>query len=363
VPRGNIGAGDPVVCEVHHNIPSDPAEATPHCGRGATARAPCIFSPMPLTVRFLGTSAARPTVERNVSAIAVVREGETFLFDCGEGTQRQMMRYGITFNVDDIFFTHFHTDHVLGFVGLIRTMTLQGRTLPLRAWGPKGAVRFLQRAELFGGDRLSFPMEVRELGSGDVLKRKEYDVTAFEVEHRGPESLGFALVEHERRGRFNPDRARELGIPEGPLWGRIHRGESVTLPDGREVPAAELVGATRAGRRVVITGDTRPCAATITAAHRADLLVHEATFGEEEAERARETGHSTAREAAQVAAYARARRLVLTHLSARYSRDTSDLEREAREVFPATTVARDGTEVDVPHVDVEADPGMAQVTT
>ena len=306
---------------------------------------------MPLALRFLGTSASRPTVERNVASIALTREGETFLFDCGEGTQRQMMRYGITFNVADVFFTHFHTDHFLGIVGLLRTMSLQGRTEPLRAWGPRGAARFLRRTELFGSDRLTFPYDVRELNPGDEIPRKEYSIIAHELEHRGSPSLGFTLVESERRGRFHPDLARELGIPEGPLWGKLHRGETITLSDGRVVDPATLVGPTRPGRRIVLTGDTRPCAQTIIAAQGADLLVHEATFGDEERERASETGHSTAREAAEVAARAGVGRLVLTHVSARYTRDVSDLEREAREVFPNTIVARDGLEIDVPFRD------------
>jgi ribonuclease Z len=306
---------------------------------------------MALTLRFLGTSASRPTVERNVASIAVVREGETFLFDCGEGTQRQMMRYGITFNIDDVFFTHFHTDHFLGFVGLLRTMSLQGRTEPLRAWGPRGATRLLRRSELFGTDRLTFGLEIRELTHGDEIARKEYAIIAHGADHGGSPSLGYAIVESERRGRFNPDLARDMGIPEGPLWGQIHRGQPVTLDDGRIIDPTTLVGPTRPGRRIVITGDTRPCTATIQAARDADLLVHEATFGDEEAERAMETGHSTAREAAHVAAQAGVHRLVLTHVSARYTRDVSDLEREARDVFPNTVVARDGMEVLVPFRD------------
>lgn len=308
---------------------------------------------MSLTLRFLGTAASRPTVERNVAGLAVVREGETFLFDCGEGTQRQMMRYGISFNVGDIFFSHFHADHFLGVVGLMRTMGLQGRTEPLRLWGPRGAVRLLQRAESFGAERLGFPVETRELAPGEAVRRSGYRIEAFPVDHRGAQAVGWMLDEEERLGRFNPELARAMGIPEGPLWGRIHRGESVTLDDGRVVAPAELVGATRPGRRVVYTGDTRPCAGTLEAARGADVLVHEATFADEEAERAVETGHSTAREAARVAAEAGVRRLLLTHLSARYSRDSGILEREARELFPATTVARDGMEVDVPFRDAE----------
>jgi ribonuclease Z len=258
-----------------------------------------------------------------------------------------MMRYGISFALNDIFFTHFHTDHVLGVVGLMRTLSLQGRTDVLRLWGPKGADRVLRRAESFGADRLAFPLEIRELTSGDSVRRQGYELRTFELEHRGPPSLGYALVEDERLGRFNPDLARDLGIPEGPLWGRIHRGESVTLDDGRVVEPSQLVGETRPGRRVVMTGDTRPCAATILASDKADLLVHEATFGDEEAERAVETGHATAREAPQVAKMAGVRQLVLTHVSARYARDASELEVEARSVFPGTRVARDGLEVEV----------------
>ncbi len=306
---------------------------------------------MPLSLRFLGTSAARPTVERNVASIALLREGEAFLFDCGEGTQRQMMRYGITFNLDDIFFTHFHTDHLLGVVGLLRTMSLQGRTDPMRLWGPPGAERMLKRAESFGSERLAFGLEIRELGPGDAIPRKGYLIHTFSLEHRGPPSIGYVIAEEERRGRFNPELAAELGIPEGPLWGRIHKGESVTLDDGRVIDPSILVGETRPGRRVVITGDTRPCAATIVAAENADLLVHESTFGDEEAARAIETGHSTAREAAQVAKMAGVRRLILTHVSARYARDAGELEQEARSVFPETRVARDGLEVEVPYRD------------
>ncbi len=323
-----------------------PGEARP---RGGLSR--YIPSPMPLSIRFLGTSASRPTVERGVSSLALVREGETLLFDCGEGTQRQMMRYGVSFNFGDVFFSHFHTDHYLGIIGLLRTMALQGRTELLRCWGPRGAARTLKKCESLGADRLTFPLEVTELAPGDVVRRKEYEVQAIGAEHRGAVAVGWAVVEDIRRGRFNPDRARELGIPEGPLWGRIHHGESVTLDDGREVIPSDLVGVTRPGRRVVITGDTRPCDATRLAAQGADLLVHESTFGDEESERAVETGHSTAREAATLAQEAGVSRLVLTHLSARYTRDVSDLEREARSVFPRTTIARDGMEIDIPFRD------------
>jgi ribonuclease Z len=306
---------------------------------------------MSLSIRLLGTSASRPTVERNVASLAVVREGETLLFDCGEGTQRQMMRYGVSFALEDVFFTHFHADHIIGVIGLMRTMSLQGRTEPLRLWGPKGAARVMKRAEDFGMDRLSFPLEVREVEPGERIGRKDYTIIPYPTDHRGARAVGYAIVEDIRKGRFNPDHARALGIPEGPLWGEIHRGRSITLDDGRVIDPSELVGAPRAGRKIVISGDTRPCAATIDAARDADVLVHEATFGDEEAERAIETGHSTAREAAIVARDATVQTLVLVHFSARYSRDASDLGKEARQAFENVIVGKDGLELQVPFRD------------
>jgi ribonuclease Z len=305
---------------------------------------------MSLSVRILGTSASRPTVERNVSSLAIHREGETLMFDCGEGTQRQMMRWSVAFSLADIFFTHLHADHILGVIGLIRTMALQGREEKLILWGPQGSARVLKRAEGLGFERATFPVEIIEVEANKPIKRDGYEIIPFEVDHRSSESLGYALVEETRKGRFDPDHARVLGIPEGPLWGQIHRGLPVTLEDGRVIQSSKLVGPPRAGRRVVVTGDTRPCAATIEHSRNADLLIHEATFGDEEAERAVETGHSTAREAATVARDAGARRLLLTHFSARYSRDPSPLDREAKEVFRDTMIAKDGMEIEVPFV-------------
>jgi ribonuclease Z len=304
---------------------------------------------MSLSLVLLGTSASRPTVERNVSSIALVREGETMLFDCGEGTQRQMMRYGVSFSLSDIFFTHFHADHVIGVIGLMRTMALQGRTDVLRLWGPKGAGRHLKRAEQFGVDRLTFEVDIRELDHREEVKRTDYAIVPFAVEHGPGPAMGYALIEADRKGRFDPDHARSIGVPEGPLWGRIHKGEPVTLPDGRVVQPSELVGPPRSGRTVVITGDTRPCENTVEAARNADLLVHEATFGDEEAERAIETGHSTAREAALVAKQAGCRRLLLSHFSARYSRDAGELEAQARSEFSDVVIGKDGMVIEVPY--------------
>jgi ribonuclease Z len=306
---------------------------------------------MSLAIRFLGTSAARPTVERNVTALALVREGETLLFDCGEGTQRQMMRYGVGFTGADIFFTHFHTDHLLGLIGLTRTMSLQGRTELLRLHGPAGAHRALRPCIAFGSERLTFPVEIAELDGTAVIDRPQYSIQAIPADHRGATAIGYALIEKIRLGRFNPELARSMGIPEGPLWGRLHRGERVTLPDGQEVDAATLVGEPRAGRKIVISGDTRPTDALRAMASGADVLVHEATFGDDEAARAVETGHSTAREAAMLAREAGVKRLLLTHFSARYSRDPGELVAQAQSVFPATVAARDGLEIDVPHDD------------
>ena len=307
---------------------------------------------MSLSLTFLGTSASRPTVERGVSSVALTREGETMLFDCGEGTQRQMMRYGVGFTLGDIFFTHFHTDHYLGALGLLKTLALQGREEPLRLWGPRGAQALFKRAEGLGNEKLTYPLIITEVEPDTPILRKGYSIRPFAVEHRQGAAVGYALVEHERLGRFDPEHAKTLGIPEGPLWGKIHKGESVTLPDGRVIAPSALVGPTRPGRTVVLTGDTRPCAATIQASHQADLLVHEATFGDEEAPRAAETMHSTAREAGTVAQMAKVRTLVLTHFSARYSRDASDLGREAREAFTGELLlAKDGLTVDVPFRD------------
>jgi ribonuclease Z len=313
-----------------------------------------------LTVTFLGTSAARPTVERNVSGLSLHREGETMLFECGEGTQRQMMRYGVSFALSEIFFTHFHADHFLGVIGLIRTLGLQGRPEPLYLYGPKGAKKVLGQAMQLGVERVPFPVEITEVKPGDVVpapgtrhpapSRDGYEIRAFATEHGGG-SIGYVLKEHERRGRFDVEKARAAGIPEGPLWGKLTKGEAIALSNGPTFQPSDFVGPNRPGRVVVFTGDTRPSASVIEAAKGADLLIHEATFGEEEKSRATETGHSTAKEAAQVALAAGAKRLVLCHVSARYSISAEELVKEARAVFPNVSVAKDGLEVDVPFAD------------
>jgi ribonuclease Z len=300
-----------------------------------------------MRVTFLGTAAARPTVGRNVSSLIVQREGDTLMFDCGEGTQRQMMRFGTGFAFKDIFFSHLHADHFLGVIGLLRTLGLQAREEPVELWTPRGTEALLRQAVELGVERVPFEVRIHGLEPGEAVKRGVYDIVPFRTQHGG-RSLGYAVVEHERLGRFNADLAREMGIPEGPLWGKLHHGDTVEV-DGRTITAAEVVGAPRPGRKVVYTGDTRPCAATREAAAAADLLIHEATFAVNERGLAMQTGHSTAREAAELAVEAGVLRLALTHFSPRYADDPRMLEREARGVFPEAVAAHDGLVVEVPY--------------
>ncbi len=305
-----------------------------------------------IRVTFLGTAASRPTPGRNVSAIAVQREGELVLFDCGEGTQRQMMRFGTGFTLDHIFITHLHADHFLGVIGLLRTMALQGRTEALHLHGPRDSTATLEAAVYLGVNHLAFPVIIDEMEPGDRVTFEEHDIEAFPVRHGTP-AVGFRLREHERLGRFDVEKARALGIPEGPLFGRLHRGEPVEV-EGRIIRPEEVVGAPRPGRMVAYTGDTRPWEGLMDEVRGAELLIHDATFGEDERERARETYHSTARQAAEVALLARVHRLAMTHLSARYSANPAPLEEEARAVFPAAQVAYDGLTIELGYEGEEA---------
>jgi ribonuclease Z len=303
-----------------------------------------------LRLTFLGTSAAQPTIGRNLSSLAIRRERELFLVDCGEGTQRQMIRYGTGFDVGAICFTHLHLDHWLGVVGFLRTLSMQGRPEPLDLFGPRGLARVVERYMAGGIEQLSFDLRVREVAPGERIRRDGCDLVPFATRHGVP-SVGWALVEDGRPGRFHPERAAALGVEEGPFFGALQRGKPVTLPSGRVVRPDEVMDAPREGRRVVVTGDTRPCQATIDIARGADLLIHDSTFGDGEAERALETDHSTAREAARIAREAGAARLILTHLSTRYDREPEPLLAQAREEFREVAVAHDGMTLELPLAD------------
>jgi ribonuclease Z len=300
-----------------------------------------------LRFTFLGTSAAQPTIHRNLSGLAVKADAELLLFDCGEGSQRQMIRYGTGFAVDAVFFTHFHADHYLGIIGFLRTLGMMGREQGLTLYGPPPAKRLLNQAVHLGVESLGFPLEILELKDGERIQRSGYAVRAISVQHR-INALGYLLEEDERAGRFNLEAARALGVREGPDFGRLQRGEPVVALSGKPVTPADVVGPSRPGRRLVISGDTRPCEAVVEAARDADVLIHESTFSDDEQQRALETRHSTAREAGRVAKAAGARRLILTHLSSRHDTDPSRLLAQARAEYPGPVeVAHDGMTVEV----------------
>jgi ribonuclease Z len=298
-----------------------------------------------LDVVFFGTSGSVPTAQRAPSALLVRRGGERLLFDCGEGTQRQLLRSSVgLIELHEVFVSHFHADHYLGLPGMLKTFALRGRQLPLTVYAPPGL------KELFGAlrrvfGRLTYPLVLEEIRPGEVLERDGYDLVTFPVAH-GIQSLGFALVEHPRPGRFDVEAADALGVPSGPERGLLQSGDSVTLSDDRVVTPDEVLGPARPGRKVVLGGDTAPSATVLEAARGAEVLVHEATFLEEERERARETAHSTALEAAEIAREAEVGILALTHLSNRYF--GPEVAREARTIFPDTVVPKDFDVIDVP---------------
>jgi ribonuclease Z len=299
---------------------------------------------MDLDLVFLGTSGSVPTARRALPASLVRRGGERILVDCGEGTQRQLLRSTVGLvELPEILLTHYHADHYLGLPGMLKTFALRGRVTPLTVYGPPGL------KDLFGGmqrifGKLTYPVELVELRGGDSLDRGDYRIHVFEVSH-GVAANGYAFAELPRPGRFDIDAARALGVPEGPLFGRLQAGETVQLPDG-EVRPEQVLGPARPGRTVVLAGDTAPAASVLEVAHEADLLVHEATFAEEERARADETLHSTGAGAAALAKAAGVRLLALTHLSNRYF--GPEVAREARAVFPDTVVPRDFDIIDVP---------------
>jgi ribonuclease Z len=294
---------------------------------------------MDLSLFFAGTAGSVPSARRGLPALLLRRGGDRVLFDCGEGTQRQLLRSVGLPDVSAIFVTHLHADHWLGLPGMLKTFDMRDRDAPLDVFGPPGTAALLQAMRVIYG-RLGYPFAVTEIESGDSVAFDGYDVAAFNVRHRG-RAFGYAITEPARPGRFDADLASELGVPFGPDYGRLQRGETVNgvAPD-------QVVGPERAGRRIVLSGDTAPCDMLRDAARGADVLVHEATFMESERARALQTGHSTAQQAAGIAAEADVRMLALTHLSSRYS--GGEVRDEARAVFERTEVPRDFDLIDVP---------------
>ncbi len=294
---------------------------------------------MDLSIFFAGTAGSVPTARRGLPALLLRRGGDRILFDCGEGTQRQLLRTVGLPDMQAVFLTHHHADHWLGLPGMLKSFELRDRDAPLTVYGPPGTGDLMRAMRLVYG-RLRYPFEVVELEAGDAVQRDGYEIAPFNVRHRG-HAFGYAIVEDARPGRFDAELATQLGVAFGPDFGRLQRGEVV---DG--VHPEQVVGPERPGRKIVISGDTAPCEMLQVAAHRAELLVHEATFIEEERERALQTGHSTARQAAELAHEAEVRLLALTHLSTRYA--GGEVRDEARATFERTEVPRDFDVIDVP---------------
>jgi ribonuclease Z len=295
---------------------------------------------MDLSLFFAGTGGSVPGPRRGLPAILVRRGGDRLLFDCGEGTQRQLVRSVGLADLDSVFLTHFHADHWLGLPGMLKSFALRERDQPLTVYGPPGLKELMASTRFIYG-RLPYELSVVELAAGDTVERVGYRVTAIPVLHHRASAFGYALVEDARPGHLDPELAERLGVAPGPDFGRLQRGETVG-----GVRPEQVMGATREGRKLVISGDTSPCEALQIAAHQADVLVHEATFIEQDAERARQTGHSTAREAGELAQAAEVRLLALVHLSTRYF--GGDVKREARAAFAGAEIPRDFDTIEVP---------------
>ena len=295
---------------------------------------------MDLSLFFAGTAGSVPSARRGLPALLLRRGGDTVLFDCGEGTQRQLVRSVGLADVSHVFLTHFHADHWLGLPGMLKSFELRDRDAPLTVLGPPGTERLLDAVRFVYG-RLSYPFEVRDLAQGETVRWDDWYVAPFPVEHRGHGAVGYAIVEDPRPGRFDADLAQRLGAQPGPDFGRIQRGETVA-----GVSPEQVMGPERPGRKVVLSGDTAPCESLRVAAHQADVLVHEATFADDEAERARLTRHSTARQAAELALEADVGLLALTHLSSRYA--GGEILEEATAIFEHTVVPRDFDTIEVP---------------
>lgn len=294
---------------------------------------------------FLGTSGSAPTARRATAATLVRRGGDRLLIDCGEGTQRQLLRSdGGLIDLEDVLLTHFHADHFLGLPGMLKTFALRGREAPVTLYGPGGLRQLLNGLRQVIG-RLPYDLEPVELEPGDTIARDGYEIRPFAVEH-GPQALGYVIAEAPRAGRFDVDAADALGVPDGKERGALQRGAPVTLADGTTIIPEQVLGPERPGRSLALTGDTAPSASVVDAVVGVDLLIHEATFCADERARAQETQHSTAGEAALVAREAGVRLLALTHISSRYS--GAEVAEEARQLFPDTVVPRDFDSIEIP---------------
>ncbi|MCD1294587.1 ribonuclease Z [Methanocella sp. CWC-04] len=300
-----------------------------------------------LKIIFLGTAGAVPTPKRGMPSIMILRNGERMLFDCGEGTQRQMMcaRCGFM-DISSIFITHFHADHTLGIPGLIQTMNFQGRTEPLHVYGPAFVDEYFEALNILGYLKTSFDIITHELKHGDVIEKSGYRIEAFRTFHSVP-GLGYALRENSRPGRFNKQKALELGVPEGPMFSKLHRGEPVII-NGKEIKSSDVVGEPRPGRLIVYTGDTVPSDAFLPYLKNADIWISESTFSDDMIDKAEETLHSSAGGVARLARAANVENLILTHISSRYSQDTTQLVEDAKKHFENVIVADDLMEIDVP---------------
>ena len=307
---------------------------------------------MTLRITFLGTSGAVPTTERSSSGIFVNIHGDKFLFDAGEGIQRQMMHYGTGFGIQDIFLTHIHGDHIFGLLGLIQTMDFNGREESLFIHTPPGTKNYLDNLVSLCGDGLGYSITISETHPNTTIKKTpDYAIKTFKTDHK-TSSTGYTLIETERKGRFFREKAEELGVPVGKDFSTLHEGNSITLKDGSIVSPEQVIGPPRPGRKIAYTGDTRPTKTTIEGVSGFDLLIHDSTFTEEYQQRAKLTGHSTALEAAEIATKADISHLVLTHISSRFSGNSNLLLSEAKTRFKGElTLAHDGLEIDIPYVD------------
>ena len=298
---------------------------------------------MDLSAIFLGTGGSVPSARRSTASVLIARGGDRLMFDCGEGTQRQLQRSLGLVQIDEIYLTHFHADHVLGLPGLLKTYDLTDREPPLTVYGPRGLRELFENLRPIVG-RLHFEVELVELEPGEAVARDGYEIQPFEAAHSS-RANGYALVEEERPGRFDLETAKALGVPEGPAFAALQRGEEVEGAAGPVRPD-QVVGEGRPGRTVVVTGDTSPSPATVAAAADAELLIHDASFAEEDVQRAAETGHSTVGQAAAVAREAHVKMLALVHISSRYH--VGQVLEEAQEVYEPTVAPKDFDLIEIP---------------